>query len=342
MTLRPAREQEFDYGLDPGERYEPVDDLDEPPFDLTQPHIMTVLGPIRPEEAGVALTHEHVIAMPPGHPNEAADPDLVLDDPHAALAELEDLYSAGGRTVVDATTAGYGRDIRALEWVAARAPVHLVAVTGHHNEAHSALRLAGKSIDEVAAICVTEVTEGIDGTGIRAGAIVAGANFNRISALEEVALRGAARANEATGAVIMAHCDRGTMAQEQLAILADEGVDPDRVILCHQDFQLDEGYLMSLLETGAWVSFDQVSKAKDAADSDRAAMIARLVQEGFGHRLLVSGDLDRRSSLRAYGGVPGLVYLMETFPLLLMEAGLSAPEVRTLLVDNPAAAFTIG
>ena len=113
MAFQPVREREYDYGLDPGERYEPDDDLDDPPFDLTQPHIMTVLGPIRPEEAGVTLTHEHIIAKPPAYLDETPDPDLILDDPHAALAELEDLYSAGGRTVVDATTAAYGRDIRA-------------------------------------------------------------------------------------------------------------------------------------------------------------------------------------------------------------------------------------
>ncbi len=341
MAFLSASEREYDYGLEPGERYEPDDDLDAPPFDVSQPHIITVLGPIRPEEAGVTLTHEHVIAKPPRYIDETPDPDLILDDPHAALAELEDLYAAGGRTVVDATTASYGRDIRTLHWVAARAPVHLVAVTGYHKEAHSGRHLAGKSAYEIAAVCVTEISAGIDGTQIRAGAIKAGTSFNQITPLEEVALRGAARAQRATGAVVLTHCDRGTMAREQLAILADEGVDPSRVILCHQDYRLDEEHLTGLLDIGAWVSFDQVSKDKYAPDADRAAMIARLVQAGFGNRLLISGDLARRSYLRAYGGAPGLVFLVESFPLLLMEAGLTAPDVRRLLVDNPADAFAI-
>ncbi len=341
MAFQPSGEREYDYGLDPGERYEPVDDLDDPPFDRSQPHIMTVLGPIRPEEAGVTLTHEHVIAKPPRYLVETPDLDLILDDPHAALAELEDLYAAGGRTVVDATTAGYGRDIRILHWVAARAPVHLVAVTGNHKEAHSGRHLAGMSADDVAAVCVAEIIEGIDDTGICAGAIKAGTSFNQITTLEEIALRGAARAQMATGAAILTHCDRGTMAREQLDVLTDEGVDPARVILCHQDFRLDEDYLKGLLDAGAWVSFDQVSKAKYAPDTERAAMIVRLVQAGFRHRLLISGDLARRSYLRAYGGAPGLVYLVESFPLTLMEAGLTAPDVRRLLVDNPADAFAI-
>ena len=114
------------------------------------------------------------------------------------------------------------------------------------------------------------------------------------------------------------------------------------MILCHQDFLLDEERLIGLLDAGAWVSFDQVSKTEYARDTERAAMIARLVRAGFGNRLLISGDLDRRSYLRAHGGAPGLVYLVESFPLALMEAGLSAPDVRRLLVDNPADAFAIG
>lgn len=335
-------EREYDYGLDLGERYEPGEEAPEAPFDRSLPHVMTVLGPIRPEELGVTLTHEHVIAKPPRYLEISSEPDLVLDDPHAALAELGDFYAAGGRAVLDATTTDYGRDIRTVHWVAARAPVHVVAVTGHQKELHSGPALAGKSPEDVAADCIVELTDGIAGTGIRAGAIKAGTSLNQITQREEIALRGAALAHLATRAPILTHCERGTMALEQLAILDEAGIDPARVMLCHQDHRLEESYLRSVLATGAWVSFDQVSKTKYAPDEDRAAMILRLVEAGFAGQLLLSGDLARRSYLRAYGGGPGLVYLVESFPPLLMAAGLDAPTVRQLLVDNPAKALTIG
>lgn len=339
MDRTTGAEAEFDYGLGPGESFEPDDDLDEPPFDLTQHHVMTVLGPIRPEELGVTLTHEHLYARPPVYLE--SDPDLVLDDRHAALAELEDLYAAGGRAILDATTADYGRDLDALHWIAGRAPVHLVAVTGFHKELHSGARLASMSPDDVAAECIAELTEGVGEQRIRAGAIKAGTSRDRIAPVEEVALRGAARAHLATGAPILTHCDRGTMALEQLHILSAEGTDPSRVILCHQDFRLDEPHLQSVLRTGAFISFDQISKTKHASDQDRAAMVVRLVDAGFAPQILFSGDLARRSYLRAHGGSPGLVYLLEAFPLLLMDAGLDAPTARQLLVDNPARALTI-
>jgi predicted metal-dependent phosphotriesterase family hydrolase len=131
------------------------------------------------------------------------------------------------------------------------------------------------------------------------------------------------------------------MALDQISLLQEMGVDPGRVILGHLDFQLDLDYLTPILESGAWVSFDQISKEKYAPDTERAATIKALADRGYLGQLLISGDLARKSYLLSYGGAPGLRYLIEQFPLMLMEAGLSAPQVRTLLVENPARALTI-
>src|SRR4051794_24115537 len=103
LVLRPSNStmaegigQTHDYGLDEQEHFEP-DELDEF-FDLTQPHVMTALGPIRPDDLGFTLHHEHLIARVPAL--AAEDPDLVLDDREAALAELELFHGAGGRAIV--------------------------------------------------------------------------------------------------------------------------------------------------------------------------------------------------------------------------------------------------
>jgi phosphotriesterase-related protein len=130
------------------------------------------------------------------------------------------------------------------------------------------------------------------------------------------------------------------MAMEQLAILREEGVDPARVIVGHLDFALDEDYLLRVLDTGAFVSFDQVSKEKYAPDAARAALLKRLADAGHLHQLLFSGDLARKSYWLSYGGGPGFWYLLESFPVTLMEAGFEAAEVRRMLVDNPAMALS--
>jgi phosphotriesterase-related protein len=171
--------------------------------------------------------------------------------------------------------------------------------------------------------------------------IKAGTSLNEITAVEERVLRAAARAHLTTGAPISTHTEQGTMAREQLAILQDEGVDPARVIVGHLDHRLDEVYLLSVLATGAFIAFDQWSKEQYALDMDRADMLKRLVDAGYERKLLISGDFGRQSKLLSYGGGPGYVYFIEQAPLMLMEAGLTAFQVRQLFIENPADAFTI-
>jgi predicted metal-dependent phosphotriesterase family hydrolase len=297
---------------------------------------MTALGPIDPGALGFALHHEHVICKP-----KVGDRDLVLDDIVNAASELEGYFATGGRAIVDMTTADYGRDIGDICWVAQHSPVHLVLATGHHKHLHAAPFLSEQTIAEITERNIRELTEGIEGTDIKAGVIKAGTSLDEITEIEERVLRAAARAHLATGAPISTHTERGTMALEQLAILTEEGVDPARVILGHLDFALDEAYLRRILETGAFVSFDQWSKAKYATDEARAAMVKRLVDAGYLEQILLSGDLARQSYWLSYGGGPGFAYFTEQVPLILMEAGLSAPDVRQLFVENPARALTI-
>lgn len=328
----------YDYGLAPGEAFEP-DDLAEEPFDLAEPHVMTALGPIDPGALGFALHHEHVIRKP--RRAGADDPDRLLDNPGFAIAELEGFFMAGGRAVVDMTPADDGRDIAEIAWVAQHAPVHLVVVTGHGRDERAAPFVGEQTADEIAARLVAELTEGIGGTETKAGLITAGTSLNRITPVEERVLRAAARAHLATGVPISTTTERGTMALEQLAILREEGVDPGRVVIGQLDAGLDEPTVRSILETGAFVSFDQWSRSGYVTDGVRAAMVKRLVDAGHLEQILISGDLARRSSWLSYGGGPGFVYFVEQIPLLLMEAGLTAPQVRQIFVENPARALTI-
>lgn len=326
----------FDFGLGPGESFEP-DDLEEE-FDRSLPHVMTVLGPIEPGALGVTLHHEHVIAKPMDV--GAADPDLLLDSVDAALAELEDAYFAGVHTIVDMTPADYGRDPAAIYWVAQRVPVHLVVATGHHKHLHAAPWVGNRSAREIASVSIDEICNGIAGTSVRPGIIKAGTSLNEVTEVERRVFEAAAIAHLETGTPISTHTDKGTMALEQLAMLRGAGVSLDRVIIGHLDFALDADYLLRVLDTGAFVSFDQVSKEKYAPDNARAEMLRKLADAGHIGQLLFSGDLARKSYWLAYRGSPGFRYLVESFPVILMEAGFSAPEVRQLLVDNPRRALS--
>ena len=103
--------------------------------------------------------------------------------------------------------------------------------------------------------------------------------------------------------------------------------------------QIEAGYHEAVLRTGAYVGYDQVGKPKYATDERRAEALAILAARGHGAKLLISGDLGRKSYWGAYGGRPGLDYIPKTFLSMLCAAGLSTGQAEALVVANPARAF---
>jgi 5-phospho-D-xylono-1,4-lactonase len=65
-----------------------------------------------------------------------------------------------------------------------------------------------------------------------------------------------------------------------------------------------------------------------------------VVEVGDPTRLLLGGDVARRSRYRAYGGLPGLDYLPERF-LPRLRAAVGPDVVAAMLVDNPARLLTL-
>lgn len=327
-----------DFGLGPGESFEPEPIEDETPRD--KPHIMTVLGAIEPEILGPTLIHEHLLAHPPAVLE--TDPDLSIPDWDAALADVEAFSFSGGSAIVDCSPPDNGRDLPGLRWVAERVAVHIIAVAGFHKDLHSRPYTHGKDPDELAEALVAELRQGVGQPPIFPGLLKAGSSLNEITEGERTAFQAVARAHKVTGATITTHTEAGTMALEQIELLASEGVDPNRVILGHMNRRYrDEDYIVAALKTGAFVSFDQLGKPNHGPDEPKAAMLARLIEAGYIGQLLISQDLARKSVRPAYGGAPGWTYMLDRFTLMLMEAGVEAAAVRQLLVDNPVRALTI-
>ena len=299
--------------------------------------IRTILRDIPPEELGLCLPHEHVYGWPPP---EFSTEDLTLDSEEAAIQELKRFRAAGGSALVEMTTPDYSRDAAALRRIAQASGVHIIGATGYNKEKFSEPFLRDAGVEQLAARFIAEVTTGMDNTPARAGVIKASSMLDTISPLAEKLFRAAAQAHHLTGAPISTHTEKGTMALEQVALLTGEGVAPAHIIIGHIDLRLDWDFVLALARTGVYFGFDQVSKEKYAPDSQRIDFVLRLVAEGHGPQLLLSGDLARRSYWHSYGlGGAGFTYIPQVFAPRLREAGLSDDTLHELLVDNPARAL---
>ena len=170
--------------------------------------IMTVCGPIAPDELGFALPHEHIFidltAFPGGITMHGLDGFI---DPvrhtDIMIEEVRAFQAAGGSSIVDVTCRNMGGDIRALKGVAEATgrPHHcrLRLVPGIASMDHD---LYYRSTNELAESLIDEIEHGLGGTDIRPGILgEIGVNYNHyhLSAKEERCLRAVAKAQQYSG-----------------------------------------------------------------------------------------------------------------------------------------------
>lgn len=297
---------------------------------------MTVLGPVDAAELGVVLPHEHVFI----DLMREYRGDGLLHDEALAVREVTAFRAAGGGTIVDVTSIGLGRRPDALRRVSRETGVHIVMGTGYYREPYlDRADVDRRSVDELAEGIVRDLEFGVDGTDVRAGVIGEIACDRWLTAAEERCFRAAARAHRRTGATITTHAARWPVGSAQLDMLAEEGVDPRRVIIGHCDLVPDRDYHLALARRGAWVQFDCIQGRAEYDTEARIEGIRALVDAGFEDRILLSHDVCLRSDLAAMGG-PGYTFVPTVFRDRLTRAGLPADLIGRFLSDNPRRALT--
>ena len=186
---------------------------------------------------------------------------------------------------------------------------------------------------------VRDLTTGIDGTSVKAGVIKCGTEYNNFNDIGRKLVRVAAAAHKETGRPIITHTTAGTMGYEQAAYLIEHGVAPHRIALSHMDRNPDTGEHQRIARLGAYVGYDCFGKAKYGPESRRLSLLRDMIGAGLGKRILIGNDLGRPSYWRAYGGGPGLDYVLATFRRRMRDEGFTQGELDMLFVDNPRRFF---
>jgi len=307
--------------------------------------IMTVLGPREPSEIGTTSIHEHIFNKAT---SDREDSGTRLDQLDTAIEELRAFQEAGGDAIVEVTTLDMGRDVAQLVKAAHATGVKIIASTGYYKCSHFQKRgepvsiraslsekLRATTVDQLTASFVSEVRDGVAGTGAKVGVIgEIGTSYGQILKEEEKVFRAAARANRETGVPISTHATLGTMGREQIEILKQEGADLGHVVIGHLDLVPDTAYHVELARQGVFLGFDTIGKEEYLADSTRAELIQKLVREGFEDQIVLACDIACRAQLKSHGGY-GYAHLLESFVPRLQEMGIDPATIRKFLVENP-------
>jgi phosphotriesterase-related protein len=277
------------------------------------------------------------------NPGAHAD-NYVMTELDAVLEDLLDARDLGVATVVDATPIDLGRSPSRLRELSQRTGLHIVMGTGYYLAAsHRRVLVEGEEEQATYDRILEEHRHGVD--GVHPGLIGEIGTGDPPTPSELRVLHGAARAAQATGLALSVHVHPwGDAGRTVMEVVADVGLAPDRVILQHMNTAIgDPEYLTELLRTGAHLGFDLFgfdhsllgAGRYPPSDADAATAVARLVDDGWIDRLVLSQDVGVRTRLRRYGGW-GYGHLLRHVVPLLRERGVDDGGLATLLVANPA------
>ena len=252
------------------------------------PTVNSVLGPLDIEDLGFTLMHEHIITASAGVTQNY--PELLgANFMDRIVHGLTNAKKGGIDTIVDATTLDLGRDVTVLANVSRQTGINIIACTGWWCEAP--FFFTNVSCEQLTKLFVREIMIGIAGTDIKAGIIKAASDAPGVTEWQETILRAAARAHLQTDVPIMLHSySPGRIGEQQLAILKEEGVDPQRVKMDHSNDSTDMEYLTWLLEQGCYLGMDRYPGRGDASPIDRTKILKALIDAGYTDRLLLSHD----------------------------------------------------
>ncbi len=350
--------------------------------------IQTVLGVIEPEELGITLPHEHflidqtlggvyfvepeslserALAYQPVslenlswvryHTKDSLD-NQILDNVELAIKEAMLFKLEGGRTIVDQTNRGIGRDARALARISRATGLHVVMGSGYYADSPATRdHIASIGDEALAGEIVNDFTFGVMDTGIRAGIIGELGCSWPLSPNEAKGLRAGAMAQTLTGAALTVHPGRNDGAPlEILDVLKAADADLSRVVINHMDrcgYSLETR--LSLLEAGCFIEYDlfgfegyypaRVALAEGKLpdmpnDLGRIKEIADLIDRGYLSQILLSHDIGMKVMLVAYGGW-GYPHLLRQVAPLMRIYGITDDQIHALMVENPRRLLTI-
>ena len=300
---------------------------------------VTTRGMLLAEGLGVILPHEHIFTdlRGPTTPGYAqADPTDVVRIMSPYLVEA---LGKGIGLLIECSSIGVGRNVPIISQVAEASGLPVVVPTGVYGRGNFAPpEHRNMTEDELAALFTSEIVEGIEGAGIKAGFIKIATDSGAMTPLMERILRAAGRAAVETGAAVASHTPTGSNAIRQVEIL--RSINPAiRFIWVHAQNESNRNVHRQVAALGGYIEFDNLGW-NPGQDLTHIAAIRELLDAGHGDRILLSHDAGwYRPGVSNGGTQKPYTYLVEIFVPKLRSAGIDDATIRMITETNPIRAF---
>lgn len=328
--------------------------------------ITSVSGEISKEDMGVASSHEHILidmrgcVEITGNEREcfkdkisssnrcevSSDPyaildNALLDEKDAAVDELAYFREWGGKTIVDCTPDEIGRNPAALKEISQKTGVNIIMGCGHYYHMAHFDYVKEASVETLCEEMMNDITKGVGDTGIKSGVIGEIGTSAKVTDDEKKVLKAAGIVGAQTGKGIHIHTDLYTEnGFEIIDILTKEGVSPEKICIDHIDVMLRYDYVCDLLKRGVYVEFDNfgkefyVSKSRRFAyDLERVELLKKLIEKGYGKKILVCNDICLKTMWKKYGGT-GYAHILRNVKKMALDFGVEEKDYMNILTEN--------
>ena len=326
------------------------------------PTIETVTGAIDASELGTTLVHEHLMVRdeavvaqwPHAGTIKESEPHWVRPGEERAVAvrAARKMVEREVRSICDPSAMFLGRDVSFMRSVAEETGLQVIACTGIYTYDALPMFLLSRSPDQIAELFIHDIEQGIQGTDIKAAFIKVAADEPGVTENIEKVHRAAARASTQTGTPIMAHTRPASeTGPRQIEIFEQEGVDLSRVQLAHTGDTDDLDYIERVLDKGVFIGMDRYGLEIFLPFEKRQQTVLALLERGHEERMFLSADacatidyypvemIDQLVSAGLARDWNSNIVSDKVLPGL-REAGMSAEQERTMMVDNPVAWLT--
>jgi len=324
--------------------------------------IRTILKDYAPEElaGGATLFHEHMSMAPDflprwmkfaaetraanaprgagggagagggGGRGGAAAPagPFFMQDADFMTEELTTAKREGISCIVDGGHPDMGRDVNFLREISKRSGLPIVLGGGFYTQPFYPKEISAMSEEQV----VQAIIKQVDTDPI--GAFGEIGSWDVMTADERKVFRAIGKAHVQTNIPIFTHTGiPGIAALEQLDLLEDAGVKPDRIVIGHLGNLVDPNVQVhrAICKRGAYVGFDRQGGPGDA---EQVPLVMALLEAGFADRLMFAADTSSANQMKRNKG-DGYAKTFTVFVPKLKAAGADDKVLHQIMVDNP-------
>ena len=193
---------------------------------------------------------------------------------------------------------------------------------------------------------VRDITDGITGTGVRAGMLKCAIDREGMTPGVERVMRAVAAAHHRTGVPVTVHTHpRSRNGLEVRRVLChEEGVDPRRVVLSHSGDTTDCDHLAELADEGFLLGMDRFGFNLDTTFEARADTLVEMCRRGYAGSMVLSQDTSCYidwidPDVRPFLSQWDYLHIHDEVLPYAREHGVTEEQIATMLTGNPRRFF---